>query len=400
MQEVTGYIEGERNYYNIKGDTGPCVYPAGFLYIFSALKKLLNDGDIRSFQYFFLGVYVLFISVVLLLYWNASETKEHKEQYEEQEEDEEQEEYESYESEDETETTTSISLKDALPYIMIALCLSRRIHSIFVLRLFNDCIAMLFTYISFLAFQWDSWLIGCIIYSLGLSVKMNILLFLPGLLVLLTKRFGFFKMILHAFVILVIQILLGIPFLLEYPEAYIDRAFNFGRKFTYIWTVNWKFLSESFFLNEHFHKVLLILTLFFWILFGFKWTSVDGGPINAILKGASSSMKTHRITSIHILWVLFTSNFVGIVFSRSLHFQFYVWYFHTLPFLLIFTPYTNLVKFATLIGIECVWNIFPSNATSSICLQILHISILFGLLMIPGGNAYEPRQNQSKLKQD
>jgi len=35
---------------------------------------------------------------------------------------------------------------------------------------------------------------------------------------------------------------------------------------------------------------------------------------------------------------MFTGNFIGIVFCRSLHFQFYVWYYHTLPLLLWLLP--------------------------------------------------------------
>ena len=35
IQEVTGFLEGERDYYNLRGDTGPLVYPAGFVYAYS-----------------------------------------------------------------------------------------------------------------------------------------------------------------------------------------------------------------------------------------------------------------------------------------------------------------------------------------------------------------------------
>ena len=44
MQEVKGFLDGERNYFNIAGDTGPLVYPAGFLYIFSGIYYITNHG--------------------------------------------------------------------------------------------------------------------------------------------------------------------------------------------------------------------------------------------------------------------------------------------------------------------------------------------------------------------
>jgi hypothetical protein len=44
MQEVEGYLNGERNYSNLKGDTGPLVYPAGFVYVFSILRWMTDDG--------------------------------------------------------------------------------------------------------------------------------------------------------------------------------------------------------------------------------------------------------------------------------------------------------------------------------------------------------------------
>ena len=41
MQEVKGFLDGERDYYNLRGDTGPLVYPAGFVYVYSVSE----DGD-------------------------------------------------------------------------------------------------------------------------------------------------------------------------------------------------------------------------------------------------------------------------------------------------------------------------------------------------------------------
>jgi alpha-1,3-mannosyltransferase len=49
MQQVETFKAGERDYLKIRGDTGPLVYPAGFVYLFSLLHSLTNEGkDIRT----------------------------------------------------------------------------------------------------------------------------------------------------------------------------------------------------------------------------------------------------------------------------------------------------------------------------------------------------------------
>lgn len=49
MSQVTGFLGGERDYGNLKGDTGPLVYPAGFLYIYSAFQYL-TGGQVYPAQ--------------------------------------------------------------------------------------------------------------------------------------------------------------------------------------------------------------------------------------------------------------------------------------------------------------------------------------------------------------
>jgi alpha-1,3-mannosyltransferase len=132
---------------------------------------------------------------------------------------------------------------------------------------------MLLLYIAVLAFIKNQWSTGCFLFSCALSVKMNILLFLPGLLVLLVKRFGFFGMFPKFFIIVGFQVLVGIPFGLVSWKNYISRAFSFSRKFLFKWTVNYRFLSEDVFLSDHFGRMLLLGMLFTLCLYGaWKWT--------------------------------------------------------------------------------------------------------------------------------
>ena len=67
------------------------------------------------------------------------------------------------------------------PWVLVLLCLSKRMHSVYVLRLFNDCWAMFLLYAALLLFTYRSWKLGCVLFSLAVSVKMNVMLFAPAL---------------------------------------------------------------------------------------------------------------------------------------------------------------------------------------------------------------------------
>lgn len=49
MWQVDGFLGGERDYTKLKGDTGPLVYPAGFLYAYSAIQ-FVTGGQVYPAQ--------------------------------------------------------------------------------------------------------------------------------------------------------------------------------------------------------------------------------------------------------------------------------------------------------------------------------------------------------------
>ena len=115
---------------------------------------------------------------------------------------------------------------------------------------------------------------------------MSILLYLPGLLVILFKRKGLFRTVVYMVVLVMTQLFFAIPFLMEDAWAYAYSAFNLGRVFLYKWTVNWRFIEEDVFLSSRFAITLLVGHATVLILFGlFKWCELDGGVYRVLLRG-------------------------------------------------------------------------------------------------------------------
>jgi alpha-1,3-mannosyltransferase len=333
------------------------VYPAGFVYIYSLFYYLTLKGTwIDLAQWLFLGLQVLTVHLTGRLYQKAQ----------------------------------------VPAYILFVLSLSKRIHSIFLLRCFNDPVAFLFLLGSVHQLLKKNWFASSGLLSLGVSIKMNILLFLPGYAVILYHYLGLSKSLLLAIWFMGVQLGLALPFL-AFPTSYLSRAFDFGRVFEYKWTVNWKFLNETAFQSSDFARILLLLhltVLFYfaihhWIplLQGKKQSSLSqfiqqGLPLSSqnVNETPNKLIQNSKDMSAQaILWILFTSNFIGILFARSLHYQFYSWYFYTLPFLLWSLTIPVFIKLLLFFSIEYCWNVYPSTPFSSLLLFTCHMLCLLGL---------------------
>jgi alpha-1,3-mannosyltransferase len=370
MQEVDIWLDGEYDYRKIYGNTGPLVYPAGFLYLFGFLQWV-TDRQVAHAQIIFLGIYALTQAVVFVLYTLI--LRQIRATFAERK--------------DEQDEVHSLSQAHQIWSFRIAmgcLCLSKRFHSIFLLRLFNDGPTMLCAYASFWCFMNYNWNWGCFIFSVAVSLKMNILLFAPGLLYLLIQDSPLMT-IPRLAICGVTQLILGGPFLLRHPISYVRKAFELDRQFFYKWTVNFKFLPEDVFLAKEWSVLLLILHLG---LLGVYHLNL----YNAF-KNRARSMNPEQILS-----TLFVSNFIGICSARTLHYQFYSWYFSALPYLLWReTTYPTPVRLLLLGCVESAFLTFPATAFSSAVLQIAHWSILIPCVLLMAKRQQQPKHSSSSV---
>ncbi|KAL2540507.1 Dol-P-Man:Man(5)GlcNAc(2)-PP-Dol alpha-1 [Abeliophyllum distichum] len=368
MSQVSGFLGGERDYSNLKGDTGPLVYPAGFLYVYSAIQYV-TGGQVYPAQILFGFLYIVNLGMVLFIYLKT----------------------------------------DVLPWWALSLLsLSKRVHSIFLLRLFNDCFATTLFHAALISFLYQKWHLGLLIFSGAVSVKMNVLLYAPPLLLLMLKAMDIIGVISALAGAALVQIVLGLPFLLSHPIAYISKAFDLGRVFIHFWSVNLKFVPEPVFVSRGLALFLLVAHLSLLTIFAhYRWCRHEEGLFSLLhsrivqmklrtfpLKQFNSHHSNFRhIRMEHIATTMFAGNFIGIVCARSLHYQFYSWYFYSLPYLLWRTPFPTWLRLILFTTVELCWNIYPSNVYSSVLLLGAHLIILGGLWSASHEYPYEDYPN-------
>lgn len=115
--------------------------------------------------------------------------------------------------------------------------------------------------------------------------------------------------------------------MLHHPVAYLARSFELGRVFKYEWTVNFKFISEVNFLSPLLSVALLALTILALALFAIKWLRstrsirLSDTAIVSGCEGLRDGGGGKQLLPEYVVKTLFVSNFIGIVFCRSLHYQ-------------------------------------------------------------------------------
>lgn len=361
MQQIALINEGELDYSVIQGDTGPIVYPAGFVQVYQFISWLTNGGeDILSAQALF-SYLMIFTTIMAMLTYS-----------------------------------------DAPPWSVALLLCSKRLISIYILRLFNDCWTTIAMVAVVLVLQqlayWHkqlgplmTFLGSCLasdIFSLAISVKMNALLYLSGFIIVLyfLNNENLLPTLVALAVIPFIQVMVGWNFLLpmfndetaKYLRwTYISNAFKFDRKFLYEWTVNWRFVPEEIFLSDNFSNGLLLGHLSLLLVFIFtRYLSpkITGKSIGQLFQDMVKFRSTVSARNLIIdrktgpkliLLIMSTTNVIGILYCRSLHYQFLSWYCWLLPYLLSMTGWPFYISIAVWFAHEWCWLTFPSTDLSS-----------------------------------
>lgn len=286
------------------------------------------------------------------------------------------------------------------------LILSKRLHSIFVLRCFNDCFAVLFLWVAIYCFQRRAWTAGALAYTLGLGVKMSLLLVLPAVGIVLLLGAGFATSLRLAAMMGLVQVLIAVPFLAHNPGGYLGRAFELSRQFFFKWTVNWRFVGEEVFLSKRFSVVLLglhaaILALFVttrWLKPGLKPL---GQLVVRLLSGRSPFTQQEQraisrdVTPRFIMTAVLSANVIGLLFARSLHYQFYAYLAWSTPFLLWRSGLHPVLQYVLWAIQEWAWNVYPSTSVSSgVVVGVLAATV--GLVYFGAREAWEPRRAAAK----
>lgn len=215
---------------------------------------------------------------------------------------------------------------------------------------------------------------------------MSLLLALPAVGVMLFLGRGVQGGLKQAGMMAQLQVVMAIQFLPINAVGYFSRAFEFSRQFLFKWTVNWRFVGEDIFLSRAFSISLLGGHVSALILFiTTRWLRPAEKPILEIVQnalqgkeplGALQHAVSTRVSPNYILTTILTANAIGMLFARSLHYQFYAYIALSTPFLLWRSGMHPILQYVLWVAQEWAWNVYPSTDISSmVVVGILFVTV-------------------------
>lgn len=205
---------------------------------------------------------------------------------------------------------------------------------------------------------------------------MSLLLILPAVGIILLQGRGFSGALRSAAIMAQVQVVIGAPFLRENARGYLSRAFELSRQFFFKWTVNWRFVGEETFLSRPFSIVLLGLHVAVLATFAVqKWLKPSRKSLAAIItpmlqfqspfSAQEEPMVASGVTAQYTMTTILSANIIGLLFARSLHYQFYAYLAWATPYLLWRSGVHPVVQYGLWAVQEWAWNVFPSTPVSS-----------------------------------
>lgn len=207
---------------------------------------------------------------------------------------------------------------------------------------------------------------------------MSLLLILPAVAVILFQGRGVTGSLTLVMIMIQLQVAIANPFLKENWTGYLSRAFELSRQFFFKWTVNWRFVGEDMFLSRPFAVTLLLLhalVLTTFLLTRWLKPALSRRPLSdlilPILQFSSpfsprdETLVASAITPQYVMTTILSANVIGLLFARSLHYQFYAYLAWTTPYLLWRSGAHPVIQYSLWALQEWAWNVFPSTPTSS-----------------------------------
>lgn len=228
-----------------------------------------------------------------------------------------------------------------------------RVRNVFVNGMFNDTFETFFAYVALymlLRRRDPEKVIG--VYSIALSIKMNAALWAPAVATHYLCTLGWWKTLKACRWGFIYQIVIALPFLYGNAYHYITRSFQLGRTFFWAISVSWKWVPKEIFEWTGFVAYLqgfqIVIVAFFMVIQ--RWIYMQRIlPIN-------NDRHRDSVDTMRLARFVISTHFAGVVFARSLHYSFYLWYFHTIPFLLRATKVRWSARIAFAISLEIAWN--------------------------------------------